>query len=153
MNKLVVGLGCVLCLCFASVTLAQQADDVVGVWVTAKGDSRIEIYEKAQLYFGRIVALKEPTYKPGEVDGMAGKARVDRNNPDKSLRNRPLLGLVLMTGFSFDDGVWRGRIYNPRNGKTYRSNMSLREDGSLRLRGYIGVPWLGRTTVWQRPRD
>lgn len=98
------------------------------------------------------MALKEPNYRPGEVEGMAGKARVDRSNPDQSLRDRDLVGLVFMTDFSFDGGAWRGgKIYDPRDRKTYRCKMSLTADGTLRIRGYIGVSWLGRSTVWQRP--
>lgn len=145
---------CVLCLAFTTSTLAQNADDIIGLWITAGGKSHIEIYKKGESFFGRIAALKKPNYEPGEVDGMAGQPRVDRNNPDATLRDRPLIGLELMTDFLFEEGVWRnGRIYNPRNGKTYRSNLRLTKTGALKVRGYIGFSWLGGSSVWQRASE
>ena len=97
MKRLISVFICAFHICFTTATLAQDADDVIGLWITAGGDSHIEIYKKGVLYFGRITALKKPNYEPGEVDDMAGQPRVDRNNPDASLRNRPLIGLNLLT--------------------------------------------------------
>ena len=154
MKRLISVFICAFHICFTTATLAQDADDVIGLWITAGGDSHIEIYKKGVLYFGRITALKKPNYEPGEVDDMAGQPRVDRNNPDASLRNRPLIGLNLLTNFFFEDGIWRnGRIYNPRNGKTYRSNLRLTKTGALKVRGYIGFSWLGGSSVWQRASE
>ena len=113
--------------------------------------SHIEIYKKGESFFGRIAALKKPNYEPGEVEGMAGKPRVDRNNSNTSLRSRALVGLELMGDYLFEDGIWRnGHIYNPRNGKTYRSNLRLTKKGTLKVRGYIGFSWLGGSSVWRR---
>ncbi len=151
MKKLMWVFVCVSYATFTAAALAQDADDIIGLWITAGGDSYIEIYKKGKLYFGRIAALKKPNYEPGEVDSMAGQPRIDRNNPDASLRNRPLIGLELMTDFLFEDGMWRnGRIYSPRNGKTYRSRLKLTKSGELKVRGYIGFFWLGGSSVWRR---
>ena len=154
MQKLIWVFTCIFHISFTTATLAQDADDIVGLWITAGGDSHIQIYKKGKLYFGRIAALKKPNYEPGEVDDMVGEPRVDRNNPDVSLRNRPLIGLELLTNFLFEDGKWRnGRIYNPRNGKTYRSNLRLTKTGALKVRGYIGFSWFGGSSVWQRASE
>jgi uncharacterized protein (DUF2147 family) len=154
MKKLIWVFVCVAYAAFTTATLAQDADDIIGLWITVGGDSHIEIYKKGKLYFGRIAALKKPNYKPGEVDDIASQPRVDRNNPDASLRNRPLIGLELMTNFFFEDGIWcNGRIYNPRNGKTYRSNLRLTKTGELKVRGYIGFSWLGSSSVWRRASE
>jgi len=142
---------CVSYAALAAAAFAQDADDIIGLWITVGGDSHIEIYKKGKLYFGRIAGLKKPNYELREVDGMAGQPRVDRNNPDASLRNRPLIGLALMTNFLFEERIWRnGRIYNPRNGKTYRSNLRLTKNGALKVRGYIGFSWFGGSSVWRR---
>ena len=54
-----------------------------------------------------------------------------------------------MSGFRYDDGVWRGgRIYDPESGKTYKAIIRLGDDGRLKLRGYIGISLIGRNTVW-----
>ncbi len=154
MKKLMCVFVCVSYAGFTAAAFAQDADDIIGLWITAGGDSHIEIYKKGKLYFGRIAVLKKPNYELREVDGMAGQPRVDRNNPDASLRNRPLIGLELMTNFLFEDGIWRnGRIYNPRNGKTYRSNLRLTKNGALKVRGYIRFSWFGGSSVWRRASE
>ena len=151
MKRLISVCICVFSISFTTAALAQDADDIIGIWITAGGDSHIEIYRKGKFYFGRIAALKKPNYEPGEVEGMAGKPRVDRNNSNTSLRSRALVGLELMGDYLFEDGIWRnGRIYNPRNGKTYRSNLRLAKTGVLKVRGYIGFSWLGGSSVWRR---
>lgn len=135
----------------ASQAFAVKADDILGFWVTAGGNSRVEISKGSNSYSGKITAIREPNFLPGEVNGMDGSLRVDINNPDKSLRRRSLVGLELMTGFSFNGEEWiDGKTYDPESGKTYKCKMSIAEDGSLYVRGYIGVSLLGRTTVWQR---
>ena len=82
---------------------------------------------------------------------MAGKAKIDRENPDKSKRNTPIMGLVFMEGFSFDGKIWSGgTIYDPDNGKTYKCKITLVNDKKLKVRGYIGVSLIGRTEIWTR---
>ena len=49
------------------------------------------------------------------------------------------------------DNVWKGgTIYDPEEGKTYRCKMTLTDVDILRVRGFIGISLLGRTTVWKR---
>ena len=150
MKKLFLGIILVGWLLFPSITFAVQADDIVGDWVTKGGESCIEIFKKNNCYFGKIVSLKRPNYSPGEIKGMDGRPRMDLNNPKKSLRFRPLIGLELLKNFRFDNGKWiDGKIYDPKNGESYNCQISLTKDGNLYVRGYIGVPLLGRTTIWR----
>jgi uncharacterized protein (DUF2147 family) len=132
---------------------ASEADAILGLWQTEptdKGYARIEIGRQGELYAGRIVWLSEPDFPPG--DEMAGQPKVDRLNPAPELRGRPILGLPLMVGFRYDGDQWKdGRIYDPETGNTYRGKIRLASDGTLRLRGFIGISLLGRTTVWVRP--
>ena len=49
------------------------------------------------------------------------------------------------------DRQWvNGRIYDPRDGKTYKCKMTLQKDGTLKVRGYVGVSLFGKTVVWNR---
>ena len=136
--------------------LAGDGDTVVGVWATPlgteDGGARIEVYEKDGKYYGKIIWLEIPIYPADDEQGMAGLEKVDRENPDESLRKRPIMGLEMMFGFEYaGDGKWKnGTIYAPDDGKTYKSKMSLEEDGSLKVRGYIGVSLLGRNEIWTR---
>jgi len=61
------------------------------------------------------------------------------------------LGLEILKNFKYKGtNEWTGgRIYDPKNGKTYSCNMRLEGD-TLKVRGYIGISVLGRTTVWTR---
>ena len=78
----------------------------------------------------------------------------DVNNPDLSLRDRPLSGIKFLWGFTYDAKKNRwvdGKVYDPNNGKTYSAKMSLENDGyTLKMRGYIGVALFGRTAKFER---
>jgi len=127
--------------------LSQEADAVLGIWLTQDKDSKIEIYKKNNEYHGKIVWLKEPNKN--------GKPKVDDKNPDAKKQDRPIMGLVLMTHFEYDeDFVWEdGSIYDPKNGKTYSCKMTLSKDkNTLDVRGYIGISLIGRTAIWTRSK-
>jgi uncharacterized protein (DUF2147 family) len=91
--------------------------------------------------------MKPPT-------GERGQPRLDVNNPDKSLRDRPILGMNLLKDVPAEpgeDGAWsRGRIYDPQRGRYYRCRLWLDGPHHLRLKGYLGITLLGRTTRWTR---
>lgn len=127
--------------------LSQESDAVLGVWLTQDKDSKVEIYKKNNKYHGKIVWLKEPNKN--------GKPKVDDKNPDEKKRDRPIMGLVIMTNFVYDeDFVWEdGEIYDPKNGKTYSCKMTLSKDkNTLDVRGFIGISLIGRTAVWTRSK-
>ncbi len=129
------------------------ADRLLGMWKTqpeGQDFAHVKITREGNTYVGTIVWLNQPDYPASEGPQWVGKPKVDRNNPDASLRARPIIGLQILRGFSYDgDGVWSGgTIYDPKKGKTYSCKITLRADGTLFVRGYIGFSWLGRTTVW-----
>lgn len=132
------------------------ADAVVGLWQTEPdgGDfARVRITRQEDgTYAGKIVWLNQPNFPASEGPEWEGEPKVDRNNPDPALRNRPIIGLEIVKGFHYDgDDVWvDGTIYDPKKGKTYSCKMTLREDGTLFVRGFIGFSFIGRTTVWTR---
>lgn len=153
MKTLILNIILVGWLVFPSLGYAVEGDDILGEWVTEDRDCRVEMFKKGQRYFGKIAAIKPPNYLPGETNGMDGKPRLDSNNQNESLRSRLLVGIELMKDFRFDNDKWiGGRIYDPKNGKTYKCKISLAEDGMLHVRGYVGVSLLGRTTVWESAR-
>ena len=129
--------------------LTAQASKITGTWLTEEGTSQVEIFKGSDgQYHGKIIWLDEPNEN--------GKPKKDKENPNKNLRNRPLLGLNLVKGFSYNRGKkqWTGgTIYDPDNGKTYDCYAWF-EDGNyntLYLKGYVlGMKWLGRSTTWKR---
>ena len=56
----------------------------------------------------------------------------------------------MLKNFVFDgDDEWSdGSIYDPKNGKTYKCYIKFDNPQMLKIRGYIGVSLLGRTTHW-----
>ena len=119
------------------------AEEILGLWDA--GESHVEIYACGDLLCGRIAELDEPLDEDG-------KEKLDKNNSEPALQSRPLLGMDLIAGFvragkkKWEDGT----IYDPRDGKTYKCVMKLQRDGTLKVRGYVGIPLLGKTVVWTR---
>ena len=76
--------------------------------------------------------------------------RTDVNNGNPALRTRPILGMPILTGFADAGKDWRGQIYDPRNGKTYKSIVTRERDGSLTVKGCIA--FICKTQRWTPAR-
>jgi uncharacterized protein (DUF2147 family) len=152
MKRIVFLLGLAFLFCAASSARAENPDAIVGKWLNTKGTAHIDIYKEGGKYFGKIVWLKEPVYPADDKKGMAGKTKVDRENPDPAKRSQPTLGLLVLRGFVHSGGnLWeKGLIYDPENGKDYKCKMTLRDADHLDVRGFIGFSLLGRTENWTR---
>ncbi len=136
----------------AAVVHAAEGDAIIGSWNTEDRDAVIDIFRCGGNYCGRISWIREPNYTAEDRNMKEGRPKVDSNNPDPGLRDRPLLGLEFMHGFSYaGKNMWNeGKIYDPERGKTYSAYMTLTSPNTLRLKGYIGRPLFGRSTVWTR---
>jgi len=81
----------------------------------------------------------------------------DINNPDPTLRSRPLSGIEFLWGFTYEakKNSWSsGKVYDPNNGKTYDAKMSIEKGGSiLKMRGYVGISLFGRTAKFERVKS
>jgi uncharacterized protein (DUF2147 family) len=68
------------------------------------------------------------------------------------LKDRPLVGLQILSGFAQDGDQWSGgQVLDPETGKIYRASIALEDGGKkLRLHGYFLVTLLGRTEHWLR---
>jgi len=128
--------------------LAQdyKADDILGIWFNEEKDAKVEIYKENGKYYGKIIWLNEPN------EPATGLPKLDDENEDESLQNRPVMGLLLVRDFVYeDDGLWEdGEIYDPKKGSTYSCYMKMESREKLKVRGYIGISLIGRTTYWAR---
>jgi len=132
----------ILALSMGQVMAQSAADKVLGKWLNEEKDAKVEIYKQGDKYYGKIVWLKNP-------NNESGTPKLDKENPDESLKSRPIKGLIMLKDFVYDDEEWEdGEIYDPKSGKTYSCYMEFEDDGKLKIKGYIGVKWVGRTTYW-----
>src|SRR5204863_3693239 len=111
----------------------------VGLWATEGQRGQVKIESCGDKLCGAIAALAEP-------NNAEGQPKRDRNNPNEGLRERPIVGLAILQGFAADKdehGKWAGgTIYEPESGSTYKCTMTLQADGTLEVRGYVGLPLL-----------
>jgi uncharacterized protein (DUF2147 family) len=119
----------------------------IGLWYAEGGAAQVEISQCGNTLCGRVVWLRSPLDENG-------CALQDHHNPDTTRRNRPVLGLEILQGLTPDRGSeneWSGgTIYDPSNGKTYSCRLTMDGNSHLHLRGYVGIPLIGRTTTWIR---
>ena len=109
-----------------------------GRWVTESGNLEIEIAPCADKLCGTVSQV------------LSDRSMSDPRKPARSADGRPLAGLKILTDFTLDDGAWTGRIYNRENGKTYDCLITVAAQDTLHVRGYKGLPVIGRTQVWTR---
>jgi uncharacterized protein (DUF2147 family) len=122
----------------------SDADRILGKWLNEEKDGKVEIYKIGDKYFGKLVWLKNPNNEDGTP-------KLDKENPDDELKKRPLQDLELLKDFVYDDDEWEdGEIYDPKSGNTYSCYMEFESKDVLKIKGYIGVKWVGKTTYWTR---
>jgi uncharacterized protein (DUF2147 family) len=126
----------------AFATPALAANPIIGDWVTQERDAIIRISQCGKTVCGRIHKFL--------VTPPNGVGQKDIHNPDKNLRNRTILGLAILTGFTPDDDIWRGKVYDPKSGKTYRSEVSLQSANRLKMKGCIAFICQGQD--WTRSK-
>jgi uncharacterized protein (DUF2147 family) len=133
----------------AFVAVSSWADEtaVSGRWLSGDGDGWIRLKLTAEGLVGTIDG--SPNTQEGDP------IRCDDKNPDPALRGRPLKGLAVLTGFEFDgENRWvNGKIYDPNSGNTYKATVTLADDDTLKVRGYVGFSLFGRTETWTRVHD
>ena len=131
----------------AASAMAQDATPI-GVWKTIDDES------------GKPKSLVRITESNGELRGKIEKlfreAGEDPNPKcekcEGNLKDQPVIGMTIITGMKKDGSEYNGgHILDPNNGKVYKSKLTVVEGGKkLDVRGYIGVPMLGRTQTWVR---
>lgn len=126
----------IISLLMVLVAITARSQNVLGKWMTEGGDSYVEIYQAGDKVNGKIVWLR------------SGDGKLDSKNHDEKLRTRKLVGTDILTGLTQKKQKWEGgKIYNPKNGKTYKCAIWI-EDGNLKVRGYLGVFY--ETQTWIR---
>jgi len=127
---------------------SQTNADIVGEWYNAEKDAVITLFEENETVSGKITWMKFP-------NDDNGNPKTDPLNPDEKLKSRARMGMLMMSGFAYDeDSVWDdGELYDPKKGKAYSGMMTLKDKNTIDLRGYIGFSFIGRSSTWKRKLD
>ncbi len=143
-------LAAVLGVALLLVILRAQADvnSPVGHWKTfddktGQAQGIIEIRKVNGNLQGWITAILAPPQdsRPQLCERCKGE-----------LKNAPIVGLRFMWGLKKEGHIWTGgSVLDPESGSVYSVRMDLQDGGDkLQVRGYIGIPLLGRTQIWER---
>jgi len=110
---------------------------IAGVWYIPKQRANIEFFKKDNAYHGKIIQGSR-------------RQRYDVNNPDPEKRKNLMVGTFIVKDVKFDgNNTWKGgSIYNPDNGKTYNCMIELIGEEKLKVTGYLGVSFFGKTQTW-----
>lgn len=121
----------------------------VGIWYddTGKGAVKIEVCTPTTLC-GKIYWLKEPMTQKGEP-------KIDRYNPEPTMRTRPICGLPVLGDLQQlrEGGFDNGWVYDPKEGKSYSVALDLIAPDKLKVTGYKGMRFLGKSFIWTRAPD
>lgn len=113
---LAVGLG------LAAAQSAARADTAVGTWRLSSGKITVRVDNCGANLCATVVGLSKPLNKEG-------KPKVDKENPNPALRNRPVIGLRVVDGMApAGENKWSGKIYNADDGKTYSGTAEVSGD-------------------------
>jgi len=114
---------------------AQDASSSpTGLWLTQKGDARIQVSMCGQGICGKVVWLKDA------IDPQTGQPQVDDKNPNPALRSRSMIGVQLFIGMTQNGpGSWIGRIYNADDGGTYDSKVKMVSATQMNVEGCLGA--------------
>jgi uncharacterized protein (DUF2147 family) len=134
----------------AGLPLAAAAQGTpVGVWKTIDDKTKSEraqvrITESGGVYVARIEKLLAADAKQ---DAVCDKCSDDR-------KDKPILGMEIMRGVrkAEADNTWDGgTILDAAEGKVYKVRLQTADGGKkLEVRGFVGMPMLGRTQTWIR---
>lgn len=126
-------------------SLFFQSPEFTGTWVSIDDETSVEkseitLYVQDGKLYGRVSKLLLPEDQ--------GKLCVNCKGKEQ---NKPIEGLVIVKGLSRDGEVWTdGKIMDPANGKNYDCTISFEDNNTLKVRGYLGFSFLGRTQTWKR---
>ena len=142
-------LSTLLFIAFTQGKAQQNADDILGVWWNPEKTTRIEVYKENGQYFGRVTWLKE------DVNPDGSSPRMDLNNENTDLRNRRVMGLIVLQNLTWDDGEYEeGTLYDSHQGRSYSCYIELENKNTLSMYVYVlGMPFLNKKMTCERYLD
>ena len=112
---------------------SDESEKIVGIWFTENNSSKIQIYKTDNQYFGKIIWLAPKSEK-------------------EDLKAKLSIGYQIFRKFTYESkNLWSGgQVSDPRSGMTVSGKMTLKDDKTLSVRGYLGSPMFGKTVILKR---
>ncbi len=129
--------------------LAMAQTSPAGLWKTIDDETKAEkSLVRVSDTGGVFSAVIEKLLDPARQDAKCDKCSDDR-------KDKPVMGMTIVRNVkhsSSDAELWDGgEILDPNNGKVYKVRLKPIDGGKkMEVRGYIGMPMLGRTQTWIR---
>ncbi len=126
MRSIVIILFC--CVTSLNGSAQAQAREIVGHWLTEKGDAHVLIYIERDMYVGKIVRVKDS-------------------------KESSKLDTIVLSGFTYDSDAseWTGgTVYDPRHGHKASGYLALKDSRTLKVVGYKAFRWISDTELWTR---
>ena len=135
-------------LLLSAVGTAWAQDTPAGLWKTIDDETKTEKSLVRITDGGGVLTGKVEKILSDKADAKCVECTDER-------KDKPVLGMTILRGIKPDageKGSWvGGDILDPNNGKIYKVLLKLADGGKkLDVRGYIGMPMLGRTQTWHR---
>jgi uncharacterized protein (DUF2147 family) len=120
------------------------ASPIEGTWLDST-QSEITVIPCEQGFCGNISKVVVPpelyAAHKKEIDAIGPAGFTDLKNKDPKLRNRPILGLTILTLHPTDQpDVFDGTIYDPDSGNTFSGSLTVLGHDKMRLEGCLDVP-------------
>jgi uncharacterized protein (DUF2147 family) len=107
---------------------AQQADAILGDWVTENGEAHVKVYQLKGEYHAKITWVK--------------------NDQESSKINT-----LILSGFVYDaiEKEWNsGKVYDPRHGHKASGYLVLKDSKTLKVVGYKAFRWISDSETWKK---
>lgn len=146
-------IGSILLLCNAvslnaNQILIEPCERICGKWQSEKKNCIVQVYRDNDDFKAKLVWFDDSDDPSKRMED-----RVDYKNPDKTLRNRKLIGMNVLEQLEYSpkSESWEnGMIYDAQSGKKWNSSAYLAPDGSLKVNGYWHFKFIGRTMTFHR---
>jgi uncharacterized protein (DUF2147 family) len=120
-----------------SPSIAQDANKVAGTWQSQSGITRVKVSPCGAGLCGHVVWQRSPSK--------------DVHNPDPSKRERPIVGLQLVSNMKpVGNDEWRGAIYNYEDGKTYHGKVKVVSGNAIQIGGCVMGGMLCQSKTWTK---
>jgi uncharacterized protein (DUF2147 family) len=107
---------------------AQQADAILGDWLTENNEARVHIYLEKGKYFGKIIRVKDS-------------------------KESAKVNTLILSDFVYElkEKEWNnGTVYDPRHGHKASGYLVLEDSKTLKVIGYKAFRWISDSETWIR---